>query len=118
VRAGNDSASLDPARLFRSDDLSANMRIERLIEEVKSRITEAKSRDVFVMTLDAADSRLRQTRTHNQPPTETLRLLNDFIDRSQWHASVSFRDSATSRAESVEAVAIRDSLVGGGTPLK
>jgi hypothetical protein len=118
MRVGNDSAFFDLARLFRPGDLSANTRIERLVEDVKSKITDAKSRDVFVITLDAANSRLRQARTHNQRPTETLRLLNDFIDRSQRHATVSFRDGATSRAESIEAVAIRDSLVGGGTALK
>lgn len=113
VRTANDSISFDPAHLLHSGDLSANVRIQRLIEDVKSKITDAKSRDVFVMTLDAANSRLSEARTHNQPPTETLRLLNDFIDRSRWHANVNFRDGQTSRDESIEAVAIRDLLIDG-----
>ena len=113
VRLPNDSMFFDPVRLSSPGDLLANSRIQRLIEDVKSKITDAKSRDVFAMTLDAANSRLGGAQTHNQPPTETLRLLNDFIDRSQWHANVNFRDAQTSRDESIEAVAIRDALIEG-----
>jgi hypothetical protein len=100
--------------LLHTGEPSSNTRLERLIQDVKSKITDAKSRDVFVVTLDAANSRLNEARAHNQAFTETLRLLNDFIDRSQWHATVSFQDSESSRAESIEAVAIRDSLVDSG----
>jgi hypothetical protein len=91
--------------------------LERLIEDVKSKIIDAKSRDLFVVTLDAANSRLNEARAHNQPFTETLRLLNDFIGRSQWHATVSFQDNESSRAESIEAVAIHDSLIDSGAAL-
>jgi hypothetical protein len=104
--------SFDNARLFGRGDHSANARLESLIEDVKSKITDAKLRDVFVMTLDAANSRLREARTHNRPPTEALRLINDFIERSHWHATVSFGDAKSSQDESIEAVAIRDLLTG------
>ena len=101
----------DSARLFHTGDHSANARIESLIEDVKSKITDARWRDVFVMTLDAANSRLGEARTHNQPPTEALRLLSDFIERSHWHSTVNFKDAITSRDETIEAVAIRDFLI-------
>ncbi|MBV8819952.1 MAG: hypothetical protein JO022_16430, partial [Acidobacteriaceae bacterium] len=94
-----------------SQDSAANLRLERLIADVKTTLTDVRVRDTLVMLLDVANRRLEQASRFEQEPRETLRLLNEFITRAQWHADQNFRDSETVRAESIEAVAIRDSLI-------
>jgi hypothetical protein len=111
IREGAITASVMGAGLVDPGRESTGARLENLIAEVKSNLTDAKLRDRLVMFLDVANSRLKQARQHHNRPTETLRLLNLFISQSQWHADHDFRDVEISRIQSIEAVGIRDSLL-------
>jgi hypothetical protein len=111
VGAQTRSLNLNLARPVETGAESANVRLEHLIADVKSNLTDANLRDRLLMFLDVANVRLKQARHYLNEPKETLRLLNLFIAQSQWYATQSIRDSETSRAESIEAVAIRDSLI-------
>jgi hypothetical protein len=90
---------------------SASVRLEHLMADAKANLTDANLRDRLLMFLDVANVRLKQARHFGNDPKETLRLLNQFIAQSQWHANENVSDSETSRKESIEAVAIRDSLI-------
>jgi hypothetical protein len=95
---------------------NAGERLETLIAQVKSNLADANLRDHLVVLLGSADSRLHQARQYNNEPRETIRLLNLFIAQSQWHATQDFRDNEISRTQSIEAVAIRDSLIDSMKP--
>jgi len=68
-------------------------------------------RDRLVMFLDVASDRLKLDQRYGRDPDETIRLLNVFITQSQFHAQQGASDSEISRAESIQAVAIRDALL-------
>ncbi|HEY7388073.1 MAG TPA: VCBS repeat-containing protein [Bryobacteraceae bacterium] len=88
-----------------------NMRLARLIGDVKANLTDTSLRDRLLVVLEGAASRLQQAQQHQHEPTETLRLLNVFITQSQRHALQNAADREVSRTESIEAVDIRDSLI-------
>ena len=111
LRKGTIAASLLSPDLVDASHGSDGARLERLQADVRSNLTDVKLRDRLVMFLDVANLRLKQARQHHNRAAETVRLLNIFIGQSQWHADHDFRDSQTSRSESIEAVAIRDSLL-------
>jgi len=90
---------------------SVGPRLKKLIADVKLNVTDLGLRDRLVMYLGVAGTRLNQARQYHNEPTEALRLINMAIAESQWHAGQDFRDSEGSRTESMEAVAIRDSLI-------
>jgi hypothetical protein len=90
---------------------STEARIAALAADASSKLTDARLRDRLVMFLQVAGDRLKQDQLFNRSPDETIRLLNLFITQSQWHAGQGASDSEVSRAESVTAVAIRDSLI-------
>ncbi len=99
------------ARPVEADAESANVRLEHLIADVRTNLTDANLRDRLLVMLDVANVRLKQAQRYGNEPKETLRLLNQIIAQSQWHATQSVRDSETSQNESIEAIAIRDSLI-------
>jgi hypothetical protein len=90
---------------------SANAQIAALIGDVQSKLADERLRDRLVVFLEAAGERLTQDQLFDRAPDETIRLLNVFITQSQWHATQGATDSDASRAESIEAVGIRDSLL-------
>lgn len=105
------SAAPDKRLPVRRGIPSANAQITALIGDVQSKLTDKRLRDRLVRFLQVAGDRLTQDQLFDREPDETIRLLNLFITQSQLHATQGATDSEISRAESIEAVAIRDSLL-------
>ncbi|MBV8552640.1 MAG: hypothetical protein JOY54_15185 [Acidobacteriaceae bacterium] len=105
----------DNRRPVRRRAPSANAQIAALVADVKSKLKDERLRDRLVMFLEVAGDRLKQDQRFEREPDETIRLLNVFITQSQFYAEQGATDSEISRAESIEAVAIRDSLLAAAT---
>jgi hypothetical protein len=101
----------DNRRPVRRGIPSADVQLAALIADAKEKLIDPRLRDRLVMFLEVASDRLKLDQLYGRDPDETIRLLNVFITQSQFHAEQGATDSEISRAESIEAVAIRDSLL-------
>jgi hypothetical protein len=101
----------DNRRPVRRGIPSADAQLAALIADAKEKLIDTRLRDRLVMFLEVASDRLKLDQLNGRDPDETIRLLNVFITQSQFHAEQGATDSEISRAESIQAVAIRDSLL-------
>ncbi|MBV8816703.1 MAG: VCBS repeat-containing protein [Acidobacteriaceae bacterium] len=102
--------------LTRPGSEAVRSRLDTLISDVKSNVADAITRARFAGFLQSAAYHLEQSRARRSDPEKTIQLLNNFITQSQWHAQHYFQDSQVSMTESIEAVAIRDSLLNATGP--